>query len=135
MGTEVAVLTGANGALTWEGQVVARCRSWSLDITKDALEDTCLGSFDRTYIEGMRGATGSAVILYDPSNPVVVSLLNRILQDESASNAIGFVLNTRANQKLECKALITSQSTPMSIGEATAVSVSLQVTGPITGGY
>ena len=131
----MAVLTGANGALTWEGQAIARCRSWSLDITKDALEDTCLGSFDRTYIEGLRGATGSAVILYDPANSLIVSLLNRILQDEADSNAVGFVLNTRVNQALECSALITSQSTPMAIGEATAVSISLQVTGPISGGY
>lgn len=135
MSIEVAVLTGANGALTWQGQVVARCRSWTLDIAKDALEDTCLGSFNRTYIEGLRGATGSAVVLYDPSDSTVVSLLNRILQDEVDSNAIGFVLNTRANQTLECNALITSQSTPMSIGEATAVSISIQVTGPIVGGY
>ena len=131
----MAALTGANGSLTWEGQVVARCRSWSLDITKDALEDTCLGSFDRTYIEGLRGATGSAVILYDPAESTVISLLNRILQNESDSNAIGFVLNTRANQVLECSGLITSQSTPMSIGEATAISISIQVTGPIAGGY
>ena len=131
----MAVLTGANGALTWEGQVVARCRSWSLDISRDALEDTCLGTLNRSYIEGLRGATGSAVILYDPSNYIVVALLNRILQDDVASNAVGFVLNTRASQKLACNALITSQSTPMSIGEATAVSISLQVTGPITGGY
>lgn len=131
----MAVLTGANGALTWEGQVVARCRSWSLDISRDALEDTCLGSFSRTYIEGLRGATGSAVILYDPSNSTVIAMLNRILQDEEDSSAIGFVLNTRASQVLECRGLITSQSTPMSIGEATAISVSIQVTGPIIGGY
>lgn len=131
----MAVLTGANGSLTFGGQTVARCRSWSLDISRDALDDTCLGSFDRTYIEGLRGATGSAVILYDPESPTAASLLNRILQNGATSDDIGFVLNTATSQKLECAALITSQSTPMSTGEAVAISVSLQVTGPISGGY
>jgi hypothetical protein len=131
----MAVLTGANGAFTFNGQTVGRCRSWSLDISRDALEDSCLGSYNRTYIEGLRGATGSAVILYDPTNVVVASLLNRILQNGATSDDIGFVLNTATSQKLECAALITNQSTPMSTGEAVAISVSLQVTGPISGGY
>lgn len=99
------------------------------------MDDTCLGTFDRTFIEGLRGATGSVVILYDPTNATVVSLLNRILENEGDTDDIGFVLNTATNQRLECSALITSQSTPMSTGEAVAVSVSLQVTGPISGGY
>lgn len=131
----MAVLTGANGALTFQGKTIAHCRSWSLDINKDALEDTCLGTFDRSYVEGLRGATGSAVVLYDPTDADAVALLNRILKNEQAADPVGFVLNTRVSQKLECNALITSQSTPMSTGEAVAVSVSLQVTGPITGGY
>jgi hypothetical protein len=131
----MAVLTGATGALTRNGQTFSRCRSWSLDVTKDALEDTCLGVYDRTYIEGLRGATGSAVVLYDPDDAVAVSLFNRILTNESYVDTIGFVLSTRTNKKLECNALITSQSTPMSVGEAVAVSISFQVTGPINGAY
>lgn len=131
----MAVLTGATGALTRGGQTISRCRSWSLDVTKDALEDTCLGVYDRTYIEGLRGATGSAVILYDPDDAAAVSLFNRILDDSGTADPIGFVLSTRTNKKLECNALITSQSTPMSVGEVVAVSISFQVTGPITGAY
>jgi hypothetical protein len=104
-------------------------------VTKDALEDTCLGVYDRTYIEGLRGATGSAVILYDPDDAAAVSLFNRILDDSGTADPIGFVLSTRTNKKLECNALITSQSTPMSVGEVVAVSISFQVTGPITGAY
>jgi hypothetical protein len=131
----VAVLTGATAALTLNGQTVTRCRRWSLDIQKDSYEDTCLGTYDRTYIEGLRGATGSADILYDPDDAVTTSLLNRIFQDEGAADGLGLVLNTRTSTKLEFSALITSQSTPVSVGEAIAVSISFQVTGPITGSY
>lgn len=131
----MAVLTGANGAFTRNGVENTRCRSWTLDISKDALEDTCLGLNDRTYIEGLRGSTGSTVILYDPDNSEVIALLNRILRNDVGTDEIGFVLNTRVNQKLEFSAIITNQSTPMTTGEAVAVSVSFQVTGPISGGY
>lgn len=131
----MAVLTGATGALTRNGQTISRCRSWSLDVAKDALEDTCLGVYDRTYIEGLRGATGSAVVLYDPEDVAAVSLFNRIFSNGSSADPIGFVLSTRTNNKLECDALITSQSTPMSVGEVVAVSISFQVTGPIEGAY
>lgn len=131
----MAVLTGATGALTRNGQTVGRCRSWSLDVAKDALEDTTLGVYDRTYIEGLRGATGSAVVLYDPDDQQAVALFNRILQNDETEDVIGFVLGTRLNKKLECNALITSQSTPVSVGEVVAISVSLQVTGPIAGAY
>ena len=128
-------MTGANGALTFRGQTVSRCRSWSLNIQKDALEDTCLGTFDRTFIEGLRGATGSAVILYDPDSPTVPPLLNRILQNNGAAEDVGLVLNTLTNQKLEASVIITGQSTPMETGGVVAVSITFQITGPIGGGY
>ena len=131
----MAVRTGANGALTFRGQVVNRCRGWDLNIQRDAIEDTCLGTFDRTYVEGLRGATGSTAILYDPDDPAAVALLNRILQDGGAADDVGLVLNTLTNQKLEVAVLITGQDTPMNVGDVVAVSVNFQVTGPIGGSY
>lgn len=131
----MAIRTGATGGLTFRGQVVSRCRGWELSINKDALEDTCLGTFDREYIEGLRGATGSTTILYDPDDSVAVPLLNRILQNEEDPDAVGLVLNTPTNQKLDVAVLITSQSTPMQVGEIVAVAISFQVTGPIVGSY
>lgn len=131
----MAVLTGAHGALKLGGKTLAHCRSWSLDVSKDALETTCLGSFDRVFVEGLRGATGSAVIMYDPDDADSATLLNRIFLNEAPEDSVGMVLDTRTGKGLEFKALITSTSTPMNTGEAVAVSVSIQVTGPITGGF
>ena len=64
----MAVLTGAHGALKYEGRTVGKCRDWSLNINRDALEDTCLGENDRTYVKGLRGAAGSATMFYDPAD-------------------------------------------------------------------
>ena len=75
----MAVLTGFEGAL-YHGVVtenedgdessvvwtqVAHVRNWSITVTRDVLETTGLGDGDRTYVQGLRGATGTATILYD----------------------------------------------------------------------
>ena len=44
----MAVLTGATGELRYMGRKVAKTRDWSLNISRDALEDTCIGMDDRT---------------------------------------------------------------------------------------
>ena len=61
----MAVLTGFEGALYYEGTQIAHVRNWSVSVTRDVLETTGLGDGDRTYVQGLRGATGTATILYD----------------------------------------------------------------------
>ena len=56
----MAVLTGVNGELLINGITVAKCRSFSLNQQRDAIEVTPLGDEWRTYVSGLKGATGSA---------------------------------------------------------------------------
>ena len=130
----MAVLTGAHGALRYEGQTVAKCRSWSLTVSRDALEDTCLGQNDRTYIKGLRGATGSATVLYDPDDAAGRALLNSIFNN-NASDAVEFVFNNAAGGRFQCEALLTTVNPTVSVGDAQAVSLSFRVSGPIDGRY
>ena len=129
----MAVLTGANGALKYEGRTVAKCRSWSLTINRDALEDTCIGTDDRSYVKGLRGASGNATLLYDPSDANGAALLNSIF-DNSASDDVEFVFNNSSGQ-FKCKALLTTVNPSVSVGDVQAVSLSFQVSGPIDGRY
>jgi hypothetical protein len=132
----VAVLTGKNGSLKWGGSPIGKVRSWSLDISRDALETTSLGVYDRTYVSGIRGATGSADIMYDPNENAAVNLLNSILSNEDdSSESVDFILSTAIGKGLFCSALITGVSPSVSVGEAQACSVSFQVSGPIEGGF
>ena len=131
----MSVLTGANGALRYRGQKVAKCRDWSLSINRDALENTTLGSYDRTYVAGLRGATGTATLLYDPTDPATRLILNSIFENPETSDAVQFIFDTRENKKLDCEALITSISPSVSVGEIVAVSVSFQITGEIEGDF
>lgn len=130
----MAVLTGSTGELRYNGLRIAKCRNFSLDISRDALETTVVGNFDRTYIEGMRGATGSATILYDEDESSTIDLVNSIFRQDG-SRAIGMVLNTNTNRVLEFRAIVTQVSTPVSVGEVTACSVSFQVSGPFEGTF
>lgn len=129
----MAVLTGANGALKYEGRTVAKCRSWSLTINRDALEDTCIGTDDRSYVKGLRGASGNATLLYDPSDANGAALLNSIF-DNNASDDVEFVFNNSSGQ-FTCKALLTTVNPSVSVGDVQAVSLSFQVSGPIDGRY
>ena len=135
----MAVLTGADGQLKYNNRSIAKVRDWSLTVNKDAIEDTCLGVNDRTYIEGLRGATGSASLLYDPSESTANSLLNTIFQTEGQSEQLTFIMNRKnyadGGGTFICNGFITNVSPSVSVGAAQAVSVSFQVSGPIEGNF
>ena len=130
----MAVLTGAQGALKYQGQTVAKCRSWSLSISRDALEDTCIGTDDRSYVKGLRGGSGSATVLYDPNDLAGRNLLNSIF-DNTASDDVEFVFNDPAGSRFKCTAILTTINPSVSVGDVQAVSLSFQVSGPIDGRY
>ena len=132
----MAVLTGKNGALRWNGSTVGMVRSWSMSINKDPLETTTLGVHDRTYVPSMRGSTGTAELMYDPAEEQVTSLLNSILGDGNTStSSAAFVLDTTGGKSLTCSAFLTSVSPSVSVGAIHVCSVSFQVSGPISGGF
>lgn len=132
----MAVLTGKNGALQWNGTTIGKVRSWSLTVNKDALETTSLGVNDRTYVPGFRGSTGTAELMYDPNEAPAVALINSIFNnDASVSQSVAFVLDQTGGKSLSCTAFLTSISPSVSVGDIQACSVSFQVSGPISGGF
>lgn len=131
----MAVLTGANGELRFNGQRIAKCRNFTLDISRDPLETTGVGSTDRTYVEGIRGATGNATVLLDPDDSGTVALLNSILSDSVGASQVSMTLNTATSSSLQFDAVVTAVGVPVSVGEVTACSVSFQVSGAISGAF
>lgn len=135
----MTVLTGADGQLLYNETALAKVRDWSITVNKDALEDTCLGDYDRTYIEGLRGATGSATILYDPSRSSANNLLNTIFATDGEDTRLTFKMNRKnypdGGGTFICQGFLTSVSPSVSVGDAQAVSVSFQVSGPVNGNF
>ena len=131
----MAVLTGSTGALKYNNSKAAKVRNWSLTVSKDALEDTCIGTYDRSYVQGLRGATGSATLLYDPQDTAGAALLNSIFDNGPSGDPCEFIFNEPAGGSFKCSAFLTTINPSVSVGEAQAVSVSFQVSGPIEGRY
>jgi len=132
----MSVRTGSNGQLRWRGAAVARVRSWSLNIEKNALETTPVGEFNRTYVSGLRGATGTADIMYDPEETSAVNLFNDVLNDsQEPLSSVEFVLDSGQSKELSGTAVLTNISTNVQVGAVTACSINFQVSGPVTGGF
>ena len=132
----MAVLTGKNGSLRWNSTIVGRVRTWSLTVNKDPLETTNLGLHDRTYVTGLRGATGTAELMYDPTESQARTLLNSIFANDSGvSQTVSFVLDQLGGTSLSCTAFLTSVSPSVTTGDIQVCSVSFQITGPISGGF
>ena len=130
----MAAVTGVNGEFRYKGERVAKCRSFSIDISRDALETTGIGDSDRTYAPGVRGATGSATIIYESDDIPTVNLLNSIFSS-SPEEDLSLSLNTLANKTFNCRIFVTQVSTPVSVGDVTACNISFQVTGKIEGSF
>ena len=129
----MTILTGTSGELRYNNARIAKCRDYSLEISRDALETTSLGDPARTYTTGIRGATGSATILYDRDDINTRNLLNSIMDDEADLQSMSFVLDVANGQAMNAQAVITSVSTPVSVGDVIACSVNFQISGDITG--
>ena len=130
------VLTGANGSLTFNGVKVGCVQNWSLTIDKGALDITCLGERDRKYVPGLRGATGSANIFYDPADAPTASILNNVLSNfDDVTSQVSFVLSTTGGKSLTAKALINSVGASVSVGEAQVHSVGFTISEAITGAF
>ena len=138
----MTVLTGADGQLKYGTAVLGKVRDFTINVSRDALEDTCLGDFDRTYVEGLRGATGSATLLYDPSNEDANAFLDKIFLTSgetgyTAPDTVTFEMNRfnypLAGGSFECSGFLTSVSPSVSVGSVQAVSINFQISGKPTG--
>jgi hypothetical protein len=131
----MTVLTGTSGELRFRGVRIGKCREFSLDISREALDTTVLGQWDRTFVEGIRGASGSTTVLYDRDDIATRDLLNSIFRNSDGPQQINLALSTAIGAELDVRAIVTSVSTPVSVGAVIACSVGFQVSGPIGEGF
>jgi glutamate dehydrogenase/leucine dehydrogenase len=62
----MATLTGNNGAVSINGIAVLAVRSFSIEMTRDTIETSTMGTDVRTYISGLSSFSGSAEVYFDP---------------------------------------------------------------------
>lgn len=128
----MAVLTSAHASLMYKGVLVGRVRNFSVNITRDALSTTQLGDWNQTYTNGLRGATASGTLLYDPAETQMIEMMTGIFSDSGTPDAVIVKMDTTGNKSISFNAFITSMGASVSFGEASACSIELQITGAIS---
>jgi hypothetical protein len=66
----MAILTGNNGAISVNGIAVLAVRNFSIEMTRDTIETTTMGTDVRTYVSGLSAFSGSADVYFDPDTAV-----------------------------------------------------------------
>jgi predicted secreted protein len=122
----VKIKSGAD-ALT----AVASVRSWSVDITRDTVEDTAMGTGNRTYKKGLQSYSGSMDIVFDSSEDTIVS--TALTPDTDATVGIEFYgEGTDDTSKFAGDVIVTSYSISASYDGLVEASVSFQGTGALS---
>ena len=130
----MSILTGADGQLKYGDKIIGKARNFSLDVSRDSIETTPLGVFDRTYTNGIRGSSGSASLYYDPTDSDATSFVNTILSNTD-SETVSFVMDKSGGGNFTATGFLTGVGLSVSVGEAQACEIRFQITGPITGAF
>jgi hypothetical protein len=119
--------TTGNFAITGLNSTVV-VRDASIDISRDTLETTNLGESSRAYVTGLRGASGSATLLYE--NSLLDDVYAKINTDSQGSITATLTLTT--GKTISGSVLITSVGSTVTVGDVTSTNVAFTFTGDLT---
>ena len=135
--------TGRTGSVVFGGKPVAKIRDWSLDTTVELLSTNTIDSTVNTFTPGVKGATGSATLMYyklesgeSASLTEFTALLSKIMKTGSIETGqrVSLELNVGGSDADDIKfnAYITSANVSVSTGELTVVPITFTVDGDFT---
>ncbi len=136
----MAFFTGRSGSLVFGGKPVAKIRDWSVESTLELLSTNTIDSTSNTFTPGVKGATGSATLMYyrlesgeSASLTEFTALLSKIHKTGSieTSDRVFMELNvgTGSSDDIKFNAYITSASISVSTGELSVVPINFTVDG------
>ena len=136
----MAFFTGRSGSLVFNGKPVAKIRDWSVESTLELLSTNTIDSTSNTFTPGVKGATGSATLMYyrlesgeSASLTEFTALLSKIHKVGSieTSDRVFMELNvgTGGSDDIKFNAYITSASISVSTGELSVVPINFTVDG------
>lgn len=129
----MATYTGENGTVKIgtdsAGEVaIAEVRSWTVEHTKDVIEDTVMGDAARTYKAGLHQFTGTMEVVYDDGHSAASDAFR---PDVDSALYIEFYPNATSGEKFTGQVLVTSVSRTASFDDLITASVSFQGTGAL----
>lgn len=129
----MATYTGENGQVklgtdsTGE-TAVSEVRSWTVEHTKDVIEDTVMGDAARTYKSGLHQFTGTMEVVYDDGHSAASDAFR---PDSDAALYVEFFPNSSSGEKFTGQVIVTSVSRTASFDDLVTASVSFQGTGAL----
>lgn len=131
----MATYTGENGQVSIgadsAGQTtIAEVRSWTVEHTKDVIEDTVMGDAARTYKSGLHQFTGSMEVIYDDTTAQLA--LGAFNPDSDTALRAEFYPNSSAGVKFAGNVIVTSVSRTASFDDLVTATVNFQGTGALT---
>lgn len=129
----MATYTGENGQVklgtdsTGE-TAVSEVRSWTVEHTKDVIEDTVMGDAARTYKSGLHQFTGTMEVVYDDGHSAASDAFR---PDSDAALYVEFFPNSTSGEKFTGQVIVTSVSRTASFDDLVTASVSFQGTGAL----
>lgn len=132
--------TGRSGSLVFGGKRVAKIRDWSLDTTVELLSTNTIDSAVNTFTPGVKGATGSATLMYyrlesgeSANYQQFTALLTKIMKGGaiSTSDRVFLELNVGggAVDDIKFNAYITNAQISVSTGELSVVPIQFTMDG------
>ena len=123
----MAIYSGKDGSLEVDDLAVGRVRAWSIQASVDTLDVTNLGDIARSYTPGLKGATGSASLIYHDDNTEIQQILDDCITTGTPGEAKMELM--WGAKKLEFNAYINSANITCSVGEVLSAEISFTMSG------
>ena len=132
--------TGRTGSLAYNGKPVAKIRDWSVETTVELLSTNTIDSAVNTFTPGVKGATGSATLMYykleageGATKTEFTQLLNKIMRlgaiGENQRVFLELNIGGGADDDIKFNAYITSAQVSVSTGELSVVPIQFTMDG------
>ena len=132
--------TGRSGSLVFDSKPIAKIRDWSVETTVELLSTNTIDSAVNTFTPGVKGATGSATLMYyrleageSATLNQFTTLLNKIMKGGAISTADRVLLELNiggdAADDIKFNAYITSAQVSVSTGELSVVPIQFTMDG------
>lgn len=132
--------TGRSGSLVFDSKPVAKIRDWSLETTIELLSTNTIDSAVNTFTPGIKGATGSATLMYyrlesgeSASYTQFTALLGKIMKGGAADPVDRVLLELNVggatSDDIVFNAYITSAQVSVSTGELSVVPIQFTMDG------
>ena len=131
----MATFTGENGKVEITAEdsagtvTVAEVRSWTVEHTKDVIEDTVMGDAARTYKSGLHQFTGSMEVVYDSTH---TGASNAFDPAQDGALTVEFYPDAATGQKFSGSVITTSVSRTASFDDLITATVNFQGSGALT---